>query len=403
MSPYYHTMPVDKSTIRTRVACHPGLLADPVVFLQEHDLPIRSAKPSTGARGGSATKNITLKVLDYKGINVELSKIAGDPLADVTIKFNPGVCLYGHNSRILLLSEFLHALSLMVSSLKPLLLDHDHWVDLVPGLRPQGIAYWSYLEVLLQLRDTSSTLLSRFRHLRHPSITTRSRHWPESISVGPHKGKLRLSIYLKAVEQHARGNLSESELREAGNILRLEARMKDEKLVHYLGSAANVQVIAGKPRLVRFYPADLVRGHRACFGELQGVFSRDAGSLEPEPGGQLSSIGQLLARVASDPRSTKTFPELLAAVRHYMEAADDTIGKIRKAGLAELSRLSPVSRDMLLSDDAYQLQPGIASGQLERLVRHEVDDLFVDPLINEAYRPAGQPFLPHVALPTYHR
>jgi hypothetical protein len=403
MSPYYHIMPVDKSTIRTRVTCHPGLLADPAVFLQERNLPIRSAKPSTGGRGGSATKNITLNVLAYKGINVELSKIVGDPLADVTIKFNPGVCLYGHNSRILLLTEFLHALSLMANSLKPLLLDQDHWVDLVPGLRPEGVAYWSYLEVLLQLRDACGKLLPWFRHLRHPSITTPSRHWPESISVGPHKGKLRLSIYLKAAEQYARGNLSESEFQDAGDVLRLEARMKDEKLVHYLGSAANVEVIAGKPRLVRFYPGDLVRGHRACFGELQGVFSDDAGPLESEQGGQLSSIGQLLARVASDHRSTKTFPQLLAAVRHYMGAADDTIGKIRKAGLAELSRLSPVSRDTLLSDAAYQRQLGIASGQLERLVSHEVDDLFVDPLINTAYRPVGQPFLPHVELPTYHR
>lgn len=403
MSPYYHTMPVDKSTIRTRVACHPGLLADPVVFLQEHDLPIRSAKPSTGARGGSATKNITLKVLDYKGINVELSNIAGDPLADVTIKFNPGVCFHRHNSRILLLSEFLQALSLMVNSLKPLLLDQDHWVDLVPGLRPQGVGYWSYLEVILQLRDTGGTLLSRMRHLRHPSITAPSRHWPTSISIGPHRGKLRLSIYLKAVEQHARGNLSESELQDAGDVLRLEARMKDEKLVHYFGNDRNVEVVAGKPRLVRFYPAEIVRGHRVCSRELQGVFSCDAGALEPESGGQLSSIGQLLARVASDHRSTKTFPQLLAAVRHYMEAADDTIGKIRKAGLAELSRLSPVTRDTLLSDAAYQLQLGIASGKLEPLVHHEVDDLFVDPLINAAYRPAGQPFLPHVALPTYHR
>lgn len=402
---YYPTMPVDKSTIKTSILIHPDFLADPVAYIRKHELQIRSTKPTSGRRAGRITQNINLNVLAYKGINVELSIITGEALADVTIRFNPGKCLHGHNSRTLLLDEFLHALSLMANSLKPLLLDQGDWVDLIPGLRRGGFAYWSYLEVLLQLRDADGTLLAGFRHLRHPNITTPSRHWPGSIKVGPDRGKLRLSIYLKAVEQHARGNLSESELSDTKDILRLEARMKDEKLVLYYGNDRNVEVINGKPRLVRFYPEDLVRGHRTCFNEVQGVYNRGVMPQEAGHRQQLANIGRLIARVANDRRSThtQTFPKLLTLVRYYMGAPDDTVRKIRRAGLDELSCLSSISSDELLTDATYKEQLGFASERLEKLICHESDNIFVHPLVTAAYRPSGQPFHPHVQLPAYHR
>ena len=410
MSPYYYpTMPVDRSTIRTRNLIHPDVLADPVAFIRKHKLQIRTTKPTSGRRAGRITQNITFNLLAYKGIKVELSKITGDPLVDVTIEFNPGVCLYGHNGRILLLTEFIDALALLVTNIRPILIDQDDWVDLVPGLRPGGRAYWCYLEILLQCRDTDGTLLAQLRHLRHPSITTPSRHWPDSMEVGGRRAKLRLANYRKACEMASRrlGKstqlLSDEKLAEDRDILRLEARMKDEKLVHYFGNGDNVNVIDGKERLVWFFPHHLVHGHRLCYTELQGVFSSGEFTELTGKSNPNAALGQMLARVAQDPRVAQSLPALLASIQHYTGASSDTIRSVRKAAMVELARRSRFSSDELLSDTAYATQVGIASEEAEKRVLHDHIDMEALQLITKRYRPEGQPFHPHIELPSYLR
>jgi hypothetical protein len=140
MPPKYRIMPLDKTTIRTRIRLHPDFVANPDAYRSEHDLPIRTMKPTRGWRAGRATWNLTLDVLTYKGIKAKMMILAGDPLASITIDFNPGVCLHGHNGRIITLTEFLHALAILVTHLTPLLSDPDDWVDLVPGVRREGRA-----------------------------------------------------------------------------------------------------------------------------------------------------------------------------------------------------------------------------------------------------------------------
>ena len=140
MPPKYRIMPLDKTTIRTRIRLHPDFVANPDAYRSEHDLPIRTMKPTRGWRAGRPTWNLTLDVLTYKGIKAKMMILAGDPLASITIDFNPGVCLYGHNGRIITLTEFLHALAILVTHLTPLLSDPDDWVDLVPGVRREGRA-----------------------------------------------------------------------------------------------------------------------------------------------------------------------------------------------------------------------------------------------------------------------
>jgi hypothetical protein len=360
-------------------------------------------KPTRGWRAGRATWNLTLDVLTYKGIKVNMTILAGAPLANITIDFNPGVCLYGHNGRIITLTEFLDALSILVTHLTPLLSDPDDWVDLVPGLRRKGRAYWSYLEVPSQYRDPEGVMLARLRHLLHPSITTPSRLWPTSIEAGGHRGKLQLSIYRKDVEMVKHGKLDEARLADARDILRLEARMRADKLVLYFGNERNVEMIDGKERLVWFYPEDLVRGHRKCFSELQGVYTSGEDTQVAALSGSLVAQGRQLAQVADDPRTAPTFPELLALVRYYTGASSATIKAIRDAGVAELSRRSGVSRDALFSDAAYEAQFGIASEEPELMIRHEFADIVDHRLITAAYRPPEQPFFPHTVLPTYHR
>ena len=181
--------------------------------------------------------------------------------------------------------------------------------------------------------------------------------------------------------------------------------MKEDKLVDYFDNDRNVEVTDGVELLVRFYPQDLVRGHRECFRDLLGVYSSGNPSQGPDKTNPLDALGRLLARVALDPRTTHTFPGLLANLKFYSGAKTKselkTIGEIREAGLAELSRRSSISRDDLFSDAAYGAQYRIASEKQEEKVIHAIEDTFVHPLITAVYCPPDQPFQPVVELPGY--
>lgn len=408
MSYHHLIMPVDKSTIRTLCSFNPIFLKDPAAFIQKYNLPVRSIKPTRGKCQHGPTWNLTLAVLNYKGITLKLRQIVGEPLVNVTIDFNPGVCLYGHNGRILRLTEFLDALALLAMNIRPLLRDPDDWLDLIPGLGVGGVAYWSYLEVPFHYRDPEGALLAQLRNARHPSVNTPSRHWTDSMEVGGKKSELQLAIYRKAIEManrliHDEPLLTEQELEEFKDLLRLEARMKGKKLVHYFGNGDNVNVVDGKERLVWFFPHHLVHGHRACCTALQGVFSlveftEPTGKSKPN-----AALGQMLASVAQDPPVTQSLPALLASIQHYTGASSDTIRSVRKAALVELSRRSRFSCDELLSDTAYATQVGIVSKAAEQRVLHDHIDVEALQLITKRYRPEGQPFHPHIELPTYLR
>jgi hypothetical protein len=402
LPPGVQVMPIDRSTIMTRLRVHSDLLADPESFIRERDLPIRTMKPTRGRGSSGPTRNLTLDVLTYRGIKVKLSKADGASLTEAAIDFNPGVCLRGHNGGILSLAEFLEALAVLVTHLKPLLNDPDDWVDLVPGLRRGGVAYWSELEVLFQFLDPDGTLLAGFRHARHPSITTPSRHWPTSIKMGGPRSTLHFSIYGKAAEMVAHGNLAETEYPNFKDVLRLEARMRKKKLVRYFGNARNVEVIDGALRLCRFYPQDLIVGYRKSFSEFQGLFTcpSTTTSAPEDKIKPVEALGRMLAKVALGPRTTLTLPELLSSLEFYTGAA---IGEIRKAALAELSRRSSISLDDLFSDAAYRAEPGVYSEKREEKIRHDLDDLFAGRLITTAYQPPGLPFLPVTQFPRYAR
>jgi hypothetical protein len=395
LSPRFQVMPVDRTAIKTSLRINPDLLKDPVTFIRDRELPVRAVKPSRGKRAHCPADTLTLDVLTYKGIKVKLSKTAGASLTSATIHFNPLVCLYGHNGRVLSLSEFLEALALLVTHLTPLLSNPDDWVDLIPGLRHEGRAYWSYLEVPFQCLDPDGTLLAAFRNARHRSLTTPTRHWPTSIQIGGTRSKLQFSIYQKAVEMVVHDKLLESDRSNYEDVLRLEVRMKEDKLLLYFGNERNVEVIDGTERLCRFYPQDLIEGHCKSFSEIEGVFASVAIATSEKQADKIKPLearGRWLAMTALDPRTPQTFPELLAHIKFYLGESSDTIGKIRKAGLAELSRRSSLSLDDLFSDAAYRAQPEIYNEELEKKICRALEDLHAHPLVNDAYRPPDQQF-----------
>lgn len=373
---------LDKTTFHIHPRVYRGLLKDPENFARKSDLPKRSIKRH---RGGA----ISLKLLTYGGVTMKIDPPASDGRSDITVTFNPGKILYGHNGRIITYDEFLDALSIYITHAKHLLEDPDDWIDLIPGLRTGGPGRWRLLELPSHCSDPDGSILSAQRHLRHPAIRTQARHWPTSIELGGERAKLQFSIYRKAVEMLAHNKkLPARLLSQYGDILRLEARLKDKKLVHYVGNDDTVEVIDGEKCLVRFFPDSIAQASRTVFSELENVWHSDDIAEVSE---QLGPLGILIARVARDPRVTHSFPELLRHLAFYCRVGSkrDTIRTIRGAGAGEMSHRSTLSFESIFSDAAFNSQPSIAIPEIECKVSHPLEDIRRDPLLLAAYTPPG--------------
>ena len=398
---HLHYIPMDKSTIKTRLRIHPDLFNDPSGYIQKHHQQIRTFNLTQGKCNRGPTRNLTLDVLDYKGIKAKLRKVGDEPLSEVTIEFNPVVCLFSHNGSALLLREFLYALDVLAANLRPFLLDPNDWVDLIPGLRSNGVAYWHYIELSLQIADPDDRVLSGYRNVQGYRCDTPIRHWDDSIEIGKKGSNMQFSIYRKAPEMLTHNRLLPEQLENEEDILRLEVRLMGKKLVRYFSNERNVEEIDGVMRLVRFYPQDCVDAHRAIYSELRGVYQWDEPHETLKPKGQNESLGQLLARVTEDPRTSLTFQEFRNHLQFYTGASTDTMGFITSAGIEKLSSLSSLIKVDIFSDAAYRHPSSIISEMRENKVFHEIDDTSLSPLIRMEYRPPNQPFLPITQLRPY--
>ena len=401
MQSKFNFMPIDRTEIKTRLRLHPDLLDAPTDFIREHNLPIRTVKNWMGKSSEGPTRKMSLGISTHKGINLELSQVTGKSMIDVTINFNPGVCLFGQNGNVLSPEEFLHALAILANNIKPLLYDQADWVDIIPGLRSRNVAYWSYLEIFLHYPDPDGHRLAGFRNAQLKTTRTPIRHWTDSIKIGGKKSNRQFGIYRKAVEMEAREKLEPEKLTEYEHVLRLEVRLTKEKIVEHLNSNRSLEMIDGEMRLVRFYPEDLFHGIRNSFATLQGFYRPSKTDVLKKANGQNTHLGRLLARVANDPSSSSTLQDLLVLIKYYTDASTDTMGSIRKAGIAELIRLSLISYDELFSYDSFQTQQSVWSEK--KKVFHEFENMHIPPLILEAYRPPNHTFLPMVEFPTYVR
>ena len=388
-------MPLDRIVSKTSVAIHPDFLADPKGFVHNYEIEVRKQWPNRKPH-----LPIQLDVLTFGGIGVDIRRRHGEPLCDLTIKFNPSKCLYGHNGSLIGSNEFIDAVGLLVHHLRPLLRDPADWVHLVPGVVPQGRAYWHMLEILLQHRETEILSFERFKNLHCPRYNP-ARNWEEeTVSIGSENCDLRFCIYRKAKEMVARGKLDQELLADFDDILRIEARLKDAKLLKHLGSDRNTEVIDGQERVVRFDAESLSRAIIASLEELQGVF-HDEAPAEPAKGKKHLAIGRLLARAVDDPRCQASLPELVSRLKYYTGAASEAISAIRREGLAELSRRSPLRIEDLVSEEAFRRQAGIGVKKLQDKVYHPDHHIFRHQLIDAAYRYHGQPMELVTVIPSY--
>jgi hypothetical protein len=241
-----------------------------------------------------------------------------------------------------------------------------------------------------QVREIDTLCFERFLNL-HCRRRKPSRKWQDSISIGANNSDLRFCIYRKAQEMVAHRVLDENDLADYGDILRIEPRFKGKKLLEHLRSDRNIEMIDGKQRLVRFGALDLYKAIVSALGIIEGVFHNAAPAGAAE-GKKHLPLGRLLARVASDARCEANLPQLVSTLRFYAgRSSGNPITEIRKEGLAEIARRSPIRLEDLTSEDAYKRQASIAVSKLEATVRHHDSEIYDHPSIYAAYTQPDQP------------
>lgn len=369
--------------------------------MRDNYIPVRSVKFTPSRLSGRATDYLSLKALNYRGLSLKAKKHPRDQIFDTTITFNPGVCLHGHNGRIITLTEFLHALALLVTHLKPLLRDARKWVDLIPGLRRNGVAYWHYLEIPHHVIDHTGAIMKQLHNAGHKTLK-KFRSWETSHQMGSRKGQYQLAIYNKANEMIAHNKLDKlSNQGSQRSQVRFELRLKSDKLISVVGNSSNVEVIDGNPRLVRFLSAELVEAHRKCFGDLNGFYASQEQMPNRESIRPDAALGVALARLTTNSSCKLGFPELCRLLQFYRPAKDRALAKVRKEGYAELLRLSQIKRADILSDDSYAMSYSVTNPALEKKISYPLEDFHVLHEIRANYCPADLRYHPITSFPHY--
>lgn len=394
-------MPVDRSTINTTARIAPALLKDPYQFASQRQIPLRGHHfiSVPGRTFGRTRNGIVLHLLKFRGLKVTILPILREGFSNILIDFNPGVILYGHNGRILREAEFCDALAIVSEALSQLLEDPEDWRRLIPGLQPDSPSYWASLEIPLHCQDPNGEFLQSFRNARHPFIRKSARHWETSMLLPG--CNMKLSVYQKGEEMAAGKKLSEEELQNFKNVLRIEVRLRKGKLLDYLGGPGNTSVIDGVDRIVRFHGSDLVEILRQVLGQIRGVFRDDEKNVRMPTTGHLADLGRFIAKESLSPEVRQPFHVLLEAICLDCRVPGKARNQLRKGGLELLSEVSLLGESAQFLNAALPRQPHVISGRLERMTRHDPPPQHMLDAIRRAYSAPSQTFYPHLELSSY--
>lgn len=385
MNPHYFFMPIDRAFIATKLELNPDFLADPVKFGLAANLQVRSCKRPDQVKETYRNPVFSVDVLRYGGIKLDVYKASRCSRQwKVRIDFNPGHCIYHHNGRVPLASDFIKALALVVKHLSPFLKNPDDWKNLVPGLLPGGPAHWSFLEIMLQVEDPGHVILEGFRNMHYPNMKSPLRHWPTSIQTGATRSDEFYAIYSKPDEMLKKQDLTREEFEKCSG-LRLELRLKNEKLVEHV--PGSFQTIDGESCLTHFYPEHLAKAHQRAFLQLRGIFKTEAHLTQK----QHVPLVEYFIRKAAQMDYNHT-------ASHLIDSCSEDLD-FNKRGMIQLlhdvlEQRSKVSREMF-SDDVYRRrQISVISSKQEppKYPDHFTDeDQIKQRQIAELYLPLGHP------------
>lgn len=342
-----------------------------------------------GERYNPTRATRTIHVDGFDGLKVQAAEDPDQGWMIHTIIYNPGKVYNGHNGRILSEEEFLHATSILIALLKPLLADERDEIELFPGLHENGRASVQSIEIPFHILDQDGDILQACGTAKHREINLKpSYQWHgESIQFKNSTGNLLIRAYRKDIEmkRKRRFRISTSEA-----VLRIEVRLEDDKLEeHFVGG--RWQVINGVRSLVSFRYPDLQAAYYSVISQFDGLVPK-----VPDPNGEYDNkIGRFMGWVSSvsDLSLERQFDyysrRFMASnvERSYANAKSAYHIAARK----ELALLSPVAIADLFSDDAWSHQPNVICAQLEAMTQARHRDIRIHPLVEAAYssQPVG--------------
>jgi hypothetical protein len=326
----------------------------------------------------------TIGVDGYDTITLLASK---DPVWSIyRINFNPGKLIFGHNGRILTEENFLHALSVLIELVTPLLSNPGDWIHIVPGLHVNSRAWWRSLEIPCHVLDEDGAILKAFTNAKHPDINLPPLHkrQGQTVTFANSTGTLLVRVYRKDIQMEVTkpGGVTNPQ-----PVLRLEVALKDDKLGEYFGGGT-WKSIEGIRRLVGFRPSNLKQAWLDVMTKFQGCYARVPAMDEKN-----DKWGRFMGWVAF--RTGLSFQDQFDYVRQSFafnnkEAESNTKSRLYKAACAEISLLSPVQFTDLFSEQRWNNQPNLTIRNLEAMSQARHQHIDINPLVGAVYGSKSQ-------------
>lgn len=347
-------MPVDHLAFETDLLVDPSLVENPAAFLQKVGLEFNDIdlKPALKRRPVS----LYLDLLRKGTVKVKIVEVAPGAFVLRLVRFNPGKLFHHHNGRVLESREAIEAFGILREVVEPLLKNPSDAARLIPGCHPDSPSFWTVVEIVMHLHDPDEAILLALRNIRHPSIRKKASPFEgESLTLGTHRSDIMINAYRKDLQMT---ELRRFAVADFPKVVRIEITLKKGKLLDYLGKVENTRRIGGELRLVSFTGTDLLDAHKTVMDQLQGLSPVTVDDSLPLDNKLARFIGILSLR------SGESVVALLDSYDHRFKPGAETLGRMRRFALDEISRHPGVVPD-LFSSANYENQPCLVVPKLE--------------------------------------
>lgn len=347
-------MPVDRLAFETDLPVSPELVVNPAAFLREAGLEFNDIdwKPALNYRPATLYINLLRKGT----IKVKIVEVAPGEFVLRRVSFNPGKLFHHHNGRVLEMREAIEAFGILCEVLEALLKNPADACRLIPGCHPDSPSFWTEIEIVMHLFDPDEVIIATLRNIRHPSIRKNASTFEgESLTLGTRRSDIMINAYRKDLQMT---ELRRFAVADFPKVVRIEITLKKGKLLDYLGKAENTRRIGGELRLVSFTGTDLLDAHKTVVDQLQGLSPVTVDDNLPSDNKAARFIGILSLRY------NESVVALLDSYDHRFKPGAETLGRMRRFALDEISRHPGVVPD-LFSSANYENQPCLVVPMLE--------------------------------------
>jgi hypothetical protein len=372
--------PLDRCRIGTEVELNADFMDDPGAKASElgidwYDFGRGHEKKFKSQQG----RSVTIQLAQYGALFLTCYQPDAGHWKITSIEFNPVTLLYGHNAKVLDRSDFITAMTVARDLVTRILARPDDAIHVIPGSHPESLAYWSEIEIPLNLFDPNGRLWDILRNTRTQLVRKRAYDYKdESTHLGAKDGALSIKIYRKDLQMSDKCEKFDAPCDIP--IVRVELKLKGTKLLEHLGPEANTARIDGRQRVVSFGGDALVRVHKKIVSTLEGMNvgpDRLANSLGDHTGQMIGLVSRVYG---------PSIEELLDLYRTQLGCSDKKFRNMRTAAVAAHGAITQMHPASIFSGDAYHYQPEIEIPKLEAGLLERREATRGDDAISKAYR-----------------